>query len=235
MTHPEKTVLSSSSEADSKARSDQVAPRAGDCLADLQSRLDRRSTLALVQALGRLVEHGWRERIDRLIGPDLRPRIGASDVVAQVCLSLVTRDASEDRQAASSQLPPRAVLWLRVRWAWQKLWRDHHPQKRTPNLEANSEPGTSSACTPAALLEDPGPSPSGEAIRRETADRVRQALARLPEIDQQVLTMRYLEGLSNAEAADSLGLSPSALSNRQNRALRHLGAILGDPHPSDGD
>jgi RNA polymerase sigma-70 factor (ECF subfamily) len=55
---------------------------------------------------------------------------------------------------------------------------------------------------------------------------VRQALARLPETDREVLLLRAFEGLSNQEVACVLGLEPAAASKRHGRALLRLHQVL---------
>jgi RNA polymerase sigma-70 factor (ECF subfamily) len=57
---------------------------------------------------------------------------------------------------------------------------------------------------------------------------VRAALAKLADNDREVLTLRYLEELSSAEAAAVLGISGDALLKRQVRALKRLRGLLDD-------
>jgi RNA polymerase sigma-70 factor (ECF subfamily) len=45
-------------------------------------------------------------------------------------------------------------------------------------------------------------------------------------IDREMLVLRHFEMLSNAEAAQVLGLRPSAASNRHMRALKRLKEIM---------
>ena len=52
--------------------------------------------------------------------------------------------------------------------------------------------------------------------------RVRDALDRLPPRQQEVIMLRYLAGLSAADAADALGCTRSVLAVRLHRALRAL-------------
>src|SRR5581483_8308284 len=75
-------------------------------------------------------------------------------------------------------------------------------------------------------LLSPGPSPSQHLDRREQARRVRDAVARLPETDREVLLMRIFEGLSFAEAAYILHLDAAAVRQRYGRALLRLHKLL---------
>jgi len=84
----------------------------------------------------------------------------------------------------------------------------------------------------AALAEeaeaDPRPGPVGTLVGRQRAARVRAAIARLPERDQEVLTLRYRQGLGYAAVAEVLGLQPAAAKQRGWRALKRLRAELGE-------
>ena len=68
--------------------------------------------------------------------------------------------------------------------------------------------------------------PAKQAIEQELARRLRQALAQLPENDAEVLLLRNLEGLTNEEAAQVLGIDPSATSKRYGRAILKLRKLL---------
>jgi RNA polymerase sigma-70 factor (ECF subfamily) len=59
-------------------------------------------------------------------------------------------------------------------------------------------------------------------------ERVRAALARLPESDREVLVLRYLEELATAEVAAVLGISEAAVKMRHRRALDRLSRLLED-------
>jgi RNA polymerase sigma-70 factor (ECF subfamily) len=81
-----------------------------------------------------------------------------------------------------------------------------------------------------------GSTPSRQLARRELAQRVRQALDRLPEGEREVLVLRNLEGLTNQEAAGVLGIDPATASRRYGRAIIRLRGLLaeiglGDPEP----
>jgi RNA polymerase sigma-70 factor (ECF subfamily) len=55
---------------------------------------------------------------------------------------------------------------------------------------------------------------------------VSQAVARLPEDDQEILLLRTHEGMSNQEAAYVLGLDPATASKRHGRAVLRLHRLL---------
>ena len=62
--------------------------------------------------------------------------------------------------------------------------------------------------------------------RRETAARVRAALARLRPHDREILALRYLEELPFAQAAERLDISETAAKVRSHRALTRLRLVL---------
>jgi RNA polymerase sigma-70 factor (ECF subfamily) len=71
-----------------------------------------------------------------------------------------------------------------------------------------------------------GPTPSEAVIRGELVHQVHEAIGRLSETDREVLIMRMLEGLSNKDVAQQLGLQPAAVSLRLGRALIRLRKVL---------
>ena len=74
----------------------------------------------------------------------------------------------------------------------------------------------------------PAPSPSVEAvaIERLEAERVRAALARLPDRDRMMLVLRYWEDQPVEAVARSLGMTDGAVRVALMRARRTLGAML---------
>ena len=60
-------------------------------------------------------------------------------------------------------------------------------------------------------------SPDQQALDRETREQIEQAIAGLPEIYRHVYVLADVEGLSNPEIADILGLSVPAVKSRLHR------------------
>jgi RNA polymerase sigma-70 factor (ECF subfamily) len=85
--------------------------------------------------------------------------------------------------------------------------------------------GTSSALF-VAELADSLTTPSQCAVRDEMVSELRTALAQLGEIDREVLVLRHLEGLTNNEVAEILGLDKYAASKRYLRALKRLRSAM---------
>ena len=69
-------------------------------------------------------------------------------------------------------------------------------------------------------------SPSGAAIRDEASAALAEAIENMSDLDQETIALRHFEGLTNSEAAEVLGISPTAASNRYVRALERLKEIL---------
>jgi RNA polymerase sigma-70 factor (ECF subfamily) len=75
----------------------------------------------------------------------------------------------------------------------------------------------------------PGPSTPFERVSMERcAERVRAALAELPEAERQVLELAYYKGLSQAEIADDLSTPLGTVKSRSRRALMALKRTLED-------
>ena len=62
--------------------------------------------------------------------------------------------------------------------------------------------------------------------RRETAEFVREAIARLPDSYRTVLLMRDIEGRDTEETAAAMGITPNAVKVRLHRARMALRAII---------
>jgi RNA polymerase sigma-70 factor, ECF subfamily len=72
-----------------------------------------------------------------------------------------------------------------------------------------------------------GTAPHPETLEeRERAGALRASLTELPEMQRQVIVMKYFAEMSNSEAAAALGRSEGAVNALQHRALRRLGKKL---------
>ena len=114
-------------------------------------------------------------------------------------------------------------LWLRqIAYARiLKAWRHHRGTARRAVDREVPLPERSSLVLAQQLLAG-GSTPSQRLDRRELAQRLRQAIAQLPQSDREVILMRHFEGLGNQEVAAALELSEAAASMRYLRALRRL-------------
>ena len=70
-------------------------------------------------------------------------------------------------------------------------------------------------------------------VNRGRYERLERGLAALPEPMREIVLLRLVEGLSNAEASQVLEKSPEAASKAFNRALARLGSLVEDPAPRE--
>ena len=166
-----------------------------------------------------------RKMVDMRLDPRLQGRVDASDVVQDVYLAAQRRLG----EFAETDLP--LLLWFRLLASQRMvdLQRFHlRSQKRTANREVSiNRSGTAVQCdSMVRQLVGKLTTASGAAVRSERAQRIHKALQELQPIDQEVLSLRHFEGLTNAETARALDISIRAASNRYVRALRHLREVF---------
>lgn len=75
-------------------------------------------------------------------------------------------------------------------------------------------------------ISSDAPTPETEAADRAELAQVAQAMSKLPQKLRQVLVLRAVEGLSQAEAAEALGVSEKAVETRLYRARKQLAEAL---------
>lgn len=89
-------------------------------------------------------------------------------------------------------------------------------------LELEGENGVSLA----DVLPDPGLSPDERAWASERGDIVRRALTRLPETQQQAISMAYFGGLTQKEIAEKLNEPLGTIKTRTRSGLQQLRRVL---------
>lgn len=81
---------------------------------------------------------------------------------------------------------------------------------------------------------DPAPGPEESIMADQVARRLDRAIARLPESLKGPLLLTAFEGLTQPEAAQTLGVSTKTVETRVHRARKILAGVLGDDlRPSD--
>jgi RNA polymerase sigma-70 factor (ECF subfamily) len=161
-------------------------------------------------------------RMDR----QLAARLDPSDVVQD---ALAEAERTMDDFLRRRPLP--FYPWLR-RLAWERLIQLHRQhveaEKRSLLRERGLDLGLpdQSAMILVNRLIASGTSPSRNAIRDETRDRVRAALDELTPRDREVLVLRFLEQLSTAETAAALGIGEGAVKSRLMRAVARVRDFL---------
>lgn len=138
----------------------------------------------------------------------LNDRMEAEDVAQDAMLRL-WKIAPEWRQGEA-----RVTTWLyRV---VTNLCTDRLRKKRGVALDAIAEPADGRA----SVAED--------LIAAERAEALNAALARLPERQRQAVVLRHLEGATNPEIAQVLGISVEAVESLTARGKRTLKTALAD-------
>jgi len=80
--------------------------------------------------------------------------------------------------------------------------------------------------SPPAPADDRVADPVAELDRRETCERVDDALARLDDVSRTIVVLRYYEGLSSHAIAELLATTPAAVDMRLSRARQRLRCAL---------
>jgi RNA polymerase sigma-70 factor, ECF subfamily len=180
----------------------------------------RNGALAVV-----VVRH--RDRLERMVrlrmDCRLQGRVDPADVLQDAYLAA----RGKFRQySATPRLP--FFLWLRLE-VGQRLLDVHRfhlgTQMRDAGQEVSLDSGPLPPVTSLSLAEQrlrKLTSANKAAMRAELKIRVQEALNSMDPHDREVLVLRHLEELSNAETAQVLGIKPSAAVNRYVRALKRL-------------
>jgi RNA polymerase sigma-70 factor (ECF subfamily) len=172
-----------------------------------------------------------QERLARMVAfrmdPRLRGRIDAADVVQEAFV-----EASAHRANFFGAATVPLFLWLRgvVSNKLLEVHRHHlgthmRDVKREQPLEGPPSSNETSAALCAHLTAGLT-RPSVAAVRGEIKARLGEALDGMDPTDREVLAMRHFEQLSNAEAAQILGIQERAAAKRYLRALARLKEIL---------
>lgn len=138
----------------------------------------------------------------------------AEDLTAEVFLRVVQH---VHRFKLDTARPSSSVsAWL-YRIAANLVADYHRVRQRRPTVSIEDD----------ALLISAAPDPSQQAERRDVLERLSGALEKLTEDQRLVVVCKFSEGMSNAQAAASLGKTEGAIEALQHRALRTLCRLLG--------
>jgi RNA polymerase sigma-70 factor, ECF subfamily len=174
----------------------------------------------------------YQDRLVRMVAfrmdPRLRGRIDAVDVVQDAFV-----EASAHRNSYFRSPTAPLFLWLRgvVRNKLLEVHRHHlgtRMRDATRELPLRAWQGTDDTTALCAHLIGRLTSPSVAAVRDETRMRLAEALDKMDPTDREVLTLRHFEQLSNAEAAEVVGIQERAVAKRYLRALERLRIILSE-------
>jgi RNA polymerase sigma-70 factor (ECF subfamily) len=142
---------------------------------------------------------------------------------AQIAEDLVAETFSKFLTALERGGGPKDHLRAYLYRITHNLITDLYRREPPPSLELEEE----------QLVED-SPGPAGILAEQQDSDRVRQALRLLTPEQRQVLILKYLEGWSSAEIAQTMEKSIGAVKALQHRGVASLQRILidgQDPSP----
>jgi RNA polymerase sigma-70 factor (ECF subfamily) len=154
-----------------------------------------------------------------MLDPELHAKGGASDLVQETFL-----EAQRDFVRFQGKSEEELLAWLRqilLNNVANFTRRFYGTGKRQLGREVPV--GTDdSSLSPGPVLPDSRLTPSSQAVEREQAQALQQALERLPEDYRQALVLRYLEGRSFEEIGQRMNRSPDAARKLWSRALEKL-------------
>jgi RNA polymerase sigma-70 factor (ECF subfamily) len=182
-----------------------------------------------VAALGQLLElfRNYLELLARVqIGRRLQGKVDPADLVQETFLAAHSHFAQfqgTTEEALTAWL--RQILASRLAKLVRHYW---GTQRRDVQLERNlaAELEQSSRLLEESLVS-PGTSPSQQAVRREQAVLLADALGQLPVDYREVLILHHLEGLSMPAVAQRLGRTLDSVKNVWLRALARLRRAAG--------
>jgi RNA polymerase sigma-70 factor, ECF subfamily len=157
------------------------------------------------------------------LGRHLRAKVDASDLVQQTLL-----EAHRDFGAFQGGHEGELLAWLRRILAHnlyneaRRFAAQQRDAAREVSLEQMQAGLDQSSLALGRCLAADTPSPSSDAVQRESAVQLADALARLPEDYRQVLMLRVFEELPAEEVAQRMGRSAGAVRMLQMRALTAL-------------
>jgi len=168
-----------------------------------------------------------RDRLERMVrlrmDSRLQGRVDPADILQDAYLAV---HGKFPHYSADPRMP--FFLWLRLE-VGQKLVDVHRFHLGTKMRDAGQEVSLHRGALPqvtslslAEHLLGKLTSASQTAMRVELKLRVQEALNSMDPHDREMLILRHFEELSNAAAAQVLGIKPSAAINRYVRALKRL-------------
>jgi RNA polymerase sigma-70 factor (ECF subfamily) len=185
---------------------------------DLLRRVDQGDRHAAEQLLG-LQRDYLRRMLEARMEPALRQRVDPSDIIQETLM-----EANRRLDDYLRRRPTTFRLWVR-RKALEQLInarRHHQARKRSVQRETPLHNVSSVAITRAFVSERA----SAALERKERAEQVQAAVEQLSAENQEILLLRNVEQLSNAEVAQLLEIEPKTASKRYGRAVLKLAELL---------
>ena len=158
------------------------------------------------------------------IAPQIRRRVEPSDVVQETLF-----EAFQKREQFRGQTEGELVQWLREMLRHNVLDATRAARRQKRDIGREKVLGTmldDSASKLAEWLAADQTSPSQNLSKVEQAVRLAEAIARLPQEQQDAVVLHHLQGRSLAELATILDRSQSAAAGLLYRGLKRLREIL---------
>lgn len=168
-----------------------------------------------------------RRMVNSRLHPKVRSRVDASDILQDAFV-----DASKRMEDYFESPSISFYLWLRF-LTQQRIKMCHRRhldvQKRSAKKDSLLFSNDSQALSEALAFELIGAdsTPSEVAAKNEMNKQVEKLLDQMRPLDREILCLRHIEQMSNAEVAIALDLDPSTASSRYLRALSRLRSELG--------
>ncbi len=159
------------------------------------------------------------------LGKGTNARFDPSDIVQQ---SMLQAYQAWDGFQGNSEA--ELIAWLRTILARTVAHavRDAHAERRDINRERSIHAAIdASSCRLENFLADGQSSPSQQAVRREQAVIVAEAVEALSDQQREVILLRYWHGKTIAEIAEAMDKTPSAVAGLAHRGLKTLRESLG--------
>ena len=161
----------------------------------------------------------------RYLDSGVRQRVDPSDVIQQTCL-----DIHRDIDGFRGDHEAEWIGWVRrilENNVNQVIRRHIQAQKRSVRKEAvvDKSSGTHRFYNAGPVSKES--SPSHRVMKGERAVRLAIMLGKLPEVQREAIRLRYLEGRTLQQIAESIGRSEMAVAGLLKRGLRSLRDLSG--------
>ncbi|MEZ6124277.1 MAG: sigma-70 family RNA polymerase sigma factor [Planctomycetaceae bacterium] len=159
-----------------------------------------------------------RRMVSLRLSSRLSTRMDPSDIVQEAFLR-ANANFSQYRVSDGMSL----ASWLRIQTRYA-VGDCHRKNLGTQKRDVRREEYDVCEISTAALdqLADTVSSASSVVARKEVGQKLRDAIQQMSEIDQEILMLRHLEGISISDAASELNITVEAAKKRHLRAIRKL-------------
>lgn len=161
--------------------------------------------------------------------PDFEELVAAVSPRLHRAAYAITRDHHRAEDAVQAAL---GKAWAR----WRRVQRAEHPEAYLRRMVVNEVLSWRRRAAAGEVVSEnlPEVGVSSQEAAYDTSDVVWTALGALAPRQRAVVVLRYYEGLSEAEIADTLGVRPGTVKSQASAALAHLRSSLGQ-HVLEGE